>query len=185
MHFAAIDLPVGGRRSRRSVLRVAALALLMSSTVIGNCGAASKPPKTVAVQVLHQDTHCDAAVRQPEVRWLRDAAAWRAAVARLRSRHVNGGPQPAEPDWSRQLALVVAMGQRPTAGYGVAMQAAEARLDGAVLELSVVWQEPPPDAMVAQVVTHPCLWVRLPKGSYSGGVRVRDQNGVVRIQQGP
>ncbi|MDX1756493.1 MAG: protease complex subunit PrcB family protein [Marinobacter sp.] len=58
-------------------------------------------------------------------------------------------------DFSREHLVIVALGQKTTAGYGVSLDFA--RLSGDELRLEMVLQEPPAGAMVAQVLTTPCV----------------------------
>ncbi len=55
--------------------------------------------------------------------------------------------------------LAVSNGSQPTPGY--AFELREARADGTHLVLDYTWREPPPDAVLAQVVTSPCSVVRI------------------------
>lgn len=62
--------------------------------------------------------------------------------------------------------LVVYLGQRPTPGYGGELEQAE-MVDGA-LELSLQATEPASDAMMAQVITTPCVALAIPDQGWSG-----------------
>ncbi len=91
---------------------------------------------------------------------------------------------------SRGLSLVVSdaladaphalveMGARPTGGYGLAVSRA-AVLRGELLILTATFISPAPDRFVSQVLTSPCVLVRLPPGRYST-IEVQDQSGAVR-----
>ena len=59
-----------------------------------------------------------------------------------------------EPDFR---LIAVSVGAQPTPGY--ALELSEARFDAGKLILTVVLNEPPADARLAQVVSHPCLIV--------------------------
>lgn len=73
--------------------------------------------------------------------------------------------------------LRVGMGQRPTAGYSIAVVRAE--VAGDVLTVHVDWQEPVPGMSSAQVITHPCVVLQLAPLNVTR-VRVVDQVGRVR-----
>lgn len=80
------------------------------------------------------------------------------------SRHRAGGfaeDAPPEIDWSRDIAVAVTLGMRPSLGYGVELASAE-REAGAV---HLVFRErtPDPGMLQATVVTHPFLVVVLPR----------------------
>ncbi|MFU8814416.1 MAG: protease complex subunit PrcB family protein [Pseudomonadales bacterium] len=84
-----------------------------------------------------------------------------------------GGAATAEGD-TELLMIAISRGQQATAGYGWSLEGA--RVEGATAVVDVHWQTPDPDAMVAQVITHPCLVVGLPHEGLSR-VEVRDQTG--------
>ena len=65
------------------------------------------------------------------------------------------------------------MGKYPTAGYQLELAAETAEINDHDLTLFVSWVEPPVAALVAQVITSPCLLISIPKGDYSV-IRVRD-----------
>lgn len=62
---------------------------------------------------------------------------------------------PDHPDFARQHFLVVALGQQPSAGYGVTL--ASSALHDQVLRLGAKVRRPAADQMTAQVVTTPCM----------------------------
>lgn len=86
---------------------------------------------------------------------------------------------------ARQSALdservfVISMGLRPTAGHSLSLAQERARLEHGVVTIPVIWREPAPGVITAQVITRPCLIVALEKRRYAG-VRVVDQGGVER-----
>ena len=99
----------------------------------------------------------------PMARVFRSQAGWREAWSSAPATRVGqqqqGAPQVDQVDWSEHMLAVVALGQRPTAGYGVEVQGVERA--GGFLRVRVAETEPPPDAMQAQVVTHPYVVLRL------------------------
>ncbi|MDC0661654.1 protease complex subunit PrcB family protein [Marinobacter sp. SS21] len=60
-------------------------------------------------------------------------------------------------DFSREHVVIVALGQKTSAGYGVTLDSAQLIGDRLTLEMRL--QSPPPDSMVAQVMTTPCAAV--------------------------
>ncbi len=74
--------------------------------------------------------------------------------------------------------LSVDMGERPSAGYALSVQRAE--VAAGVLTLHADWQEPSPEALTSQVMTHPCVVVRVPALEVKK-IRVADQAGRVRL----
>ena len=145
-------------------------------------GAAASPPPTLggAVQ-LSAGSHCGRTERTPRATWVSSAEELSRLMAR-RARDRIGGAPPSLPavDPARERVLLVEMGERPTAGYALALAEPgfEARKVGARLTLD--WIEPPPGAYVAQVITSPCLVVRLPLREL-GRLEVVDRRGRLRI----
>ncbi|WP_455206097.1 protease complex subunit PrcB family protein [Kaarinaea lacus] len=84
-------------------------------------------------------------------------------------------------DFSKYGVLYIAMGQKRTGGYGLKLIEEPLTIDNDTAELVVHWQEPKPGYMVTQVLTNPCLFVKIPKGGFSQ-IRVKDQRGNVRAQ---
>lgn len=80
-----------------------------------------------------------------------------------------------------ERVFMINMGMRGTAGYSLDLAQPPARLEGQVLTISIVWREPAPGSMVAQVITQPCLIVAVKKDKYRE-VRAVDQNGVERAR---
>ncbi|MEQ8486240.1 MAG: protease complex subunit PrcB family protein [Pseudomonadales bacterium] len=100
-----------------------------------------------------------------------------AALAGIRGTTLLGAPaRPATPAAGDGLLLIaVSRGDQPTPGYGLSLQSA--RLDGATAVLELNWQTPEPGAMLAQVITHPCLVVGIADAAGIGRVEAVDQHG--------
>jgi hypothetical protein len=97
-----------------------------------------------------------------------------AALARIRGSTLLGMAAP-EPDAADDLLLIaVSRGSQRTAGFSLELE--RARREGATAVIEVRWQAPEPGAMVAQVITHPCLVVGLPADAIDR-VEARDQYG--------
>jgi hypothetical protein len=73
------------------------------------------------------------------------------------------------------VALVaISRGPQPTPGYGFTLLAATSK--GGIAELRVNWYQPPADAVMAQVITDPCLVVALPRANLER-IEAIDQTG--------
>lgn len=86
----------------------------------------------------------------------------------------SGLPVP-EIDFSRSHLLFLSMGKKPTAGYRIVLDAEKLTFADHMAVVRVLWQEPTPDSIQAQMVTTPYLLLKLPKLDVRG-VRVLDQN---------
>ena len=77
--------------------------------------------------------------------------------------HADRIPPPTAPaiDFERALVLLVAMGQRTTAGYSVKVEQVEQY--GNVMRVSVRFEAPSPQARHAAMITQPFVLVQAPK----------------------
>jgi hypothetical protein len=153
----------------------AAAALALGLTFAGGCADSS----VEAVTVLNYN-HCrglEAGLTRVDY----------AAVAGIRGSTLlsmtepeqnrpEGADQPGNPAEPGDDLLLVAIsrGRQPTPGYAFALEGAR-RQDGTAV-VSVRWDTPESGAVLAQVMTHPCLVVSLP-GTGLTRVEAVDQSG--------
>jgi hypothetical protein len=154
-------------------------AALLATVCTGCVAAGPAPSQPVTVQALYRHAQCGADYPESRAIILRDADAFKAAVENLRRARGSAGIKMPAVDFSRQAVLLVQMGQRPTAGYGLWPEQPVARLRGDVLEVVLDWQSPPPGAILAQVVTSPCMLIAIPLAGYKT-IRVLDAAGQMR-----
>lgn len=77
--------------------------------------------------------------------------------------------------------LIVYLGQRPTPGYGGELRAAEKV--GGHLRVALRYTEPDSDAMLAQVITTPCLALSVPGEGWSSlSVRMDAEGFPLRLE---
>lgn len=167
-------------RRRRSLLPVLATALAAAACTHGEAapgapGAGPAAPREVAVAVVRAVVQCGVEAPVPWVRWIGEPATWRRAFPPAL---LGAAPPPSEVDFARDAVLLVGMGQRPTAGHAVELASPAARLEGTTAVVKVALRAPAPGTMSAQVVTSPCLAVRLPRAGLEA-VRVEDEAGTV------
>ena len=79
-------------------------------------------------------------------------------------------------DFDQSMVFIVFMGSRPTAGYDIELHDDQALVQGAALTIPATWKEPARDAMVAQILTSPCVLITVPAKGYET-VTIRDQQG--------
>jgi hypothetical protein len=65
-------------------------------------------------------------------------------------------------NFDTEAVLVIATGEKPTAGWGIALAASKAPVKDGVAGVSVTVSGPPAGALTAQVLTRPCIVVALP-----------------------
>lgn len=138
-------------------------------------GCAHARPVPVPVTVLRAGAQCGGAAEGTSARWLPTEAALHQALAAEGSPDVQAPPVV---DFTRSEVILVAMGRRATAGYGISLAEAGAIMRDGVATLVVKLDEPPPGAVLAQVTTSPCLLLSLPRAGLRE-VRVLDPRGTV------
>lgn len=131
----------------------------------------------VKTAVVRASAQCGGEADGPSARWIATEGGLRAALG-------SGGAFGAERaspavDFSKEGVLAVFMGQRRTAGHGLALHEPDVAVADRVATVVVRFEEPQPGAMVAQVLTSPCLLLRFPKAGIRE-VRVVDPSGAVR-----
>lgn len=134
---------------------------------------------TVSIATLASQGQCGSQNR-PTVRWIADAGEWRDLHARINSQWMNPPPPPTV-DFPREGVLLIAMGQRSSAGYGLTLADKVAVVRDGVLTVRVDWREPLPDRLRAQVMTSPCLLVAVPDAGFTR-IEVVDQEGRLRLE---
>lgn len=155
-----------------------AMALMM----VAGCaqlGVKAEGAATVPIATLASQDQCGEQSR-PAVRWINDTSEWRDLYARINSQWMNPPPPPAV-DFPREGVLLIAMGQRSSAGYGLALADDTASVRDGVLTVRVDWREPLPGYRRAQVMTSPCLLVAVPDAGFTR-LRVMDQEGRLRLE---
>ncbi len=157
-----------------------ALCALIASCLAG-CVGASPSATTVLVEALYRSAHCGAPDTDPVATHLANAETLARTYASVRRLAVNDGAKPPVVDFTRNAALLVNMGTRPTSGYALSLADNSARIVADRLEVVLDWQSPPPGAVVAQVLTSPCLILRIPRDGFRE-IRVLDRAGVVKAR---
>ena len=95
---------------------------------------------------------------------------------------ISASPQAApNVDFSQYGVLFLSMGQQRTGGYAIRLAREEMQIASGSAEVIVQWQEPEPGMMVTQVITYPCIFIKIPQGEYQQ-IRVVDQQQKVRAE---
>lgn len=97
------------------------------------------------------------------------------AVAGIRgSTLLSMTPNEASQAPEQTLLVAISRGRQPTPGYTLSLTGA--RRDNGTAIIDVSWTTPPAGAVLAQMLTHPCLVVGLMEGDLKR-VEARDQSG--------
>lgn len=118
---------------------------------------------------------------EPGLLWITDEDALETTLAKLSKGVLNGTQELPSVDFDREGVLLVWMGEKPTGGYNLALDPAKSLIQNQTAFVAVNWVEPPPGAVVTQVVTYPFLMVRM-LGSGFDQIVVMDQHGRTRMR---
>lgn len=158
--------------------RVLAVTLLAAS---GGC-ASMNEGRALEAEQIYADGLCGRTSNEPAARWIAGAEELE-AIRQQFGTHRLGPPTFPEVDFDERGVLLVLMGKRQTAGYGLALAEPGALTDG-VARVTLEWRQPAPDAMTAQVLTSPCVMVSLPSAGLER-IDVYDQDGERRLSVTP
>jgi PrcB C-terminal len=157
-------------------VRSAGRLALAAAALVAACAAQRvRGPSSVTASVVRASAQCGGEASGPAARWIATEGAFHAAMG---AGGMFGGEATA-PDFRKEGVLAVFMGQRPTAGYGLALHDPNVAIVDGVGKVVVRFEEPEPGAMVAQVLTSPCLLLRMPKQGIRQ-LRVVDPSGTQR-----
>ncbi len=135
----------------------------------------------IAVDVLFTSQQCGRTETESTANWITDTAQL-AQTYQAFKRSAFGGASTIPPaiDFSRDVVVLVTMGQRPTLGYGLVLSDAVAKIVEGHVEVVLEWREPSKGMMVGQMLTSPCVLIKLERGDYRE-VWIKDTQGQRRI----
>ena len=163
---------------RHSTMISLSLALTVA---LSGCVPEPAPEVTLESNLLLARGQCGSTQPEARITPIDTEAALAATYQRLFAHQLGDIPAPPSIDFNAQRVLLIEMGQRNTAGYALLPADYAVRVADATAQINLIWKEPPPDAMVAQVITSPCLLLELPRGDYRRVV-VLDQESQVRAE---
>ncbi len=150
------------------------------AVVLIGCAATSDIPaqQSVPVTELFSSRNCRTPAKEFQARWIDDPG----QIA-----SIPGWPIPAAPgsngpsqwDPQEESRLWIHMGQKPTGGYSLHLARPEAKIENGIAKITVQVRQPPPDAFVTQVITSPCLVLKIGKGKFHT-IQIQDQKGDIR-----
>lgn len=147
------------------ILRTVALSIAMVAT-LGACNI-RQATESVELRPLHHSLQCKLAgtiAGDRNGRWLRQTTE---LPDHLRHLAV---------DFSRESVVALFLGVRPSGGYGIELQARQARIEGDRAIVPVQLRQPTPGMMQIQMLTSPCLYFAIENGGYRE-IEVVDQHG--------
>jgi PrcB C-terminal len=145
------------------------LCTLLSFAVAATFLVGCAQPQRVDVTTVLANDNCR--TDEPGVR-----AIDYAALAAFQGTHLIGMTE-SEESAQRPLHLVAIAGEFPTPGYSISLQEGT-KITAGVLTIRIKTERPPQDAMLSQVITHPCLVVGVADPAVSR-VKVLDESAAV------
>ena len=135
----------------RCACYTAILSLGLGMASLAQGGSSDTP---IAFHSIAQGT--TSGIAAPQALVIQSASAWQ----ELWRQHAPSGPPPPI-DFATEFVVGVFLGQQPTAGYQVQV----VRVEEGDSEVRVIYQvhNPPPEALVAQVLTQPFHLIRMPR----------------------
>lgn len=157
--------------SRRGLPRIGAALALLPLAACSGLGGFMRGDEPVEVSEIRRLTVCNTEGAQAKVTLLPGVDAVRAWQTAHGVELVGVDPLP-----SAGAYVLVEMGSRPTAGYGI-LVSRQALLGSGRLQLSASLLAPDPASASAEMLTSPCVLVALPQSGVYTRVELRDPGG--------
>lgn len=157
--------------------------MLLATLLLVACGSTTQQiNKYVTVETLYMSGQCD--INESDA-YIVDSAAGLQSIykpnaiqQRIKLGKINNQAalkQPSGVDWQQERVVVIAMGQRPSTGYSVSLATTNATVKNGRLFIDILWQTPQQSSIQAQLITSPCLLIKVPASGYQSLV-IKDQN---------
>jgi len=157
-----------------------ALAVVLLGVSVTACAPIARDGGVTA-RSLESDLHCGRAYPTSAATWIDNPVDFETAYRRFDRVSVETLVDLPDVDFARDGVVLVEMGQRGTGGYGIDLATEHVTRVGDAAQLIVRWTDPPPDAVLPQVITSPCAFITLSRGDYER-VQVFDENGRLRAE---
>jgi hypothetical protein len=113
---------------------------------------------------------------EPAAAWVDNEEALSLVYKRVRKHIIGSGEMKApQVDFSKDGLLLIETGQRPTSGYELDITDEKVLVNKGTAIVKIYRGEPERESILAQVITSPCIMIKLPLGNYSL-ISIRDQN---------
>ncbi len=134
-----------------------------------------------SVDMLYASQQCGFAQATPRVTWIDNALQLEASIKKVQ-RNTLGGKSINFPklDFKHEIVLLVEMGRQATLGYQIKLSEADSlTVKQGKVQLTLDWVQPPAGSIVAQIVSSPCLLLKLERGNYMS-VQILNRQGIVK-----
>lgn len=160
----------------------ALLFLLVACTAnsqLQDANTATGTDMALKITTVHESSQCGPTVT---TQWISSQQQFETLFRASQQQMLSSAPpQPSNIDFTRFGVVLVSMGQRRTGGYRIELAQEGLVVRNDTAQITVRWREPEPGMMVTQVLTHPCVFLRVPRADYQS-VRVVDQENKVRAE---
>jgi hypothetical protein len=152
------------------------------TTMLFACGGGDVKKSSVVVATqIYSGFHCGSSSGQASVEWIADQMLLEGTFGKLSKQFATTGTAAPKVDFSNQRVVLVYMGQRPTAGYGLRLASDKFRTYKQTAEVTLEWLKPGKGMVTAQVITNPCVVLTIPRAGYER-LQIVDMGGDVRLR---
>ena len=158
------------------------LLMLLIAAAAGCAGTAENPRAnpSVMAEVLYQGNACSR--HMAGAVWIDNLKDYESFLGKIGKETLGARSEnAARVDFQKSGVLLIHMGQKPTTGYEMTLGEAPVSVSRGVALVSVNWVQPPADALLPQMITRPCILIRLPRAGYTD-IRITDQSGRERFR---
>lgn len=144
------------------------LTAFILSTQVATAGGFKADSRHLPVTVLFNGSQCDYTQTIPQVKLLATQTEVNAFVKNNRKAMLGASKSTDIPsiDFSREVVAAVWMGKKSTAGHQIDLGKQAAEIKGEIAVVQVDFIAPDAQAVRAQIMTSPCLLIKLPKDGY-------------------
>jgi hypothetical protein len=157
---------------------------LLTVVLLAGCNSVADkqaPAEIVNARTIHRSMLCEGLQAAPLLRWITAEDAYHEMYPLVVPGHSDGRDgSPPSVNFSEDAVLLISMGQRRTAGYNLELSRKLPQFKDGELTVPVQWTVPAEGLFVAQVITHPCMILTLPRRDIRS-VTVVDQNDSVLL----
>jgi hypothetical protein len=118
----------------------------------------------------------------PGAEWIADEKGLLSLMDKINRQKIGGSSMPLPAiDYEHEGVLLIRMGRKATGGYGIELASDKVYVRDRTAIVTTRWIEPAKDAVLTQIITSPCLMIKLAKVGYTS-IQVVDQKGLVRAE---
>jgi hypothetical protein len=159
--------------------------ILPSIMILSGCAGASGKASAVVkadADVIFSSSNCEGLDQTAGAVRISDEKELVSVIKRINGLKIGGNAVPVPlVDFGHNIVLLIRMGRKPASGYGIELASKQIVLRDQTAIVTVRWIEPARDAILAQMITSPCMLIKLAKGNYTA-IRIVDQTGTVRAE---